>query len=189
MPSESLREKFIVPVCLEAPEKTSASGAEGDAAASRAWWFSDVQARSFDAQQQCDESRGIDESVAAVREAVREQGPFDGVLGFSQGAALVAMLCSLQERGLEPDFNFRFAVIVAGFRSACQEHQVFYSAPLQIPSMHVFGLEDRVIPDNMSRDLLLTFQEPVVLIHPGGHFIPATAAHRESYQNFLKRFQ
>lgn len=182
------RNVYCVPVCLEAPEKTSVSGAGGDAA-SRAWWFSDVQARSFNALQQCDESLGIDDSVAAVRKTVKEQGPFDGILGFSQGAAFVAMLCSLQERGLEPDFSFRFAIIVAGFRSACQEHQVFYNVPLQIPSLHVFGLEDKVIPDNMSRDLLPTFQEPVVVIHPGGHFIPATAAHRETYQNFLKRFQ
>lgn len=175
---------------LEAPEttSTSASGSEGDAA-SRAWWFSDVQARSFSAQQQCEDSLGIHESVAAVRAAVKEQGPFDGILGFSQGAAFVAMLCSLQERGLEPDFTFRFAVVVAGFRSACREHQVFYNVPLQIPSLHVFGLEDRVIPDSMSRDLLPSFLEPVVLLHPGGHFIPATAAHRETYQNFLKRFQ
>ncbi|XP_011609731.1 esterase OVCA2 [Takifugu rubripes] len=172
----------------EAPEKASTSGAGGDEA-SRAWWFSDVQAQTFNALQQCEESLGLDESVAAVRGAVKEQGPFDGILGFSQGAAFVAMLCSLQERGLEPDFNFRFAVIVAGFRSACQEHQVFYNLPLHIPSLHVFGLEDRVIPDNMSRDLLPTFEEPVLLIHPGGHFIPATAAHRETYQNFLKRFQ
>lgn len=177
-----------VPVCLEAPEKAAVSGA-GDDEAFRAWWFSDVQAQTFNALQQCDESLGLDESVAAVREVVKEQGPFDGILGFSQGAAFVAMLCSLQERGVEPDLNFRFAIIVAGFRSACQEHQVFYNAPLQIPSLHVFGLEDRVIPDNMSRDLLPIFQEPVLLIHPGGHFIPATAAHRETYQNFLKRFQ
>uniref|UniRef100_H3DFG2 Esterase OVCA2 n=1 Tax=Tetraodon nigroviridis TaxID=99883 RepID=H3DFG2_TETNG len=181
-------ELIFVDAPLKAPETTSASGAEGDEA-SRAWWFSDVQARSFNAQQQCEESLGMDESVAAVRAAVKEQGPFDGILGFSQGAALVAMLCSLQERGLEPDFRFRFAVLVAGFRSACQEHQEFYRVPLQMPSLHVFGLEDRVIPDSMSRDLLPTFEEPVVLIHPGGHFIPATAAHRETYQNFLKRFQ
>lgn len=155
----------------------------------RGWWFSDIHSQSFSAQQQCDESLGLDESVNAVREAVRVQGPFDGILGFSQGAAFVAMLCSLQEQKLEPDFNFRFAVIVAGFRSMCKEHQRFYIAPLQIPSLHVFGLEDRVIPDNMSRELLPSFQDPQVLIHPGGHFVPAASAHRQTYQDFLKSFQ
>ncbi|XP_060942170.1 esterase OVCA2 [Limanda limanda] len=174
----------------EAPEKENASGpVPGGDEDPRGWWFSDVQARSFSAQQQCEESLGLDESVTVVREAVRVQGPFDGILGFSQGAAFVAMLCSLQEQKLEPDFKFRFAVLVAGFPSACKEHQSFYSAPLQIPSLHVFGLEDRVIPDNMSRELLPSFQQPQVLTHPGGHFVPAASAHRQTYQDFLKSFQ
>ncbi|XP_071368948.1 esterase OVCA2 isoform X5 [Centroberyx affinis] len=167
-------------------ENRSAPGGDED---SRGWWFSDVQARAFSAQQQCEESLGLDESVTAVREAVKDLGPFDGILGFSQGAALVAMLCSLQEQNLEPEFSFRFAVLVAGFRSACEEHHKFYSAPLLIPSLHVFGLEDRVIPDKMSRELLPTFQDAQVLTHPGGHFVPAASAHRQTYQDFLKRFQ
>ncbi|XP_035521778.1 esterase OVCA2 [Morone saxatilis] len=172
----------------EAPEKENGSGPEGDED-SKGWWFSDIQARSFNAQQQCEESLGLNESVVVVREAVKVQGPFDGILGFSQGAAFVAMLCSLQEQKLEPEFSFRFAILVAGFRSACEEHQTFYNTPLQIPSLHVFGLEDRVIPDNMSRELLPSFQDPQVLTHPGGHFVPAASAHRQTYQDFLKRFQ
>ncbi|XP_040005698.1 esterase OVCA2 [Xiphias gladius] len=175
----------------EVPEKENGSGSGPGPGADedpRGWWFSDVQARSFSAQQQCEESLGLDESVTAVREAVKVQGPFDGILGFSQGAAFVAMLCSLQEQKLEPEFSFRFAILVAGFRSACKEHQKFYNTPLRIPSLHVFGLEDRVIPDVMSRELLPSFQEPQVLTHPGGHFVPAASAHRQTYQDFLKRF-
>lgn len=137
----------------------------------------------------CDKSLGLDESVTVVREAVKTDGPFDGILGFSQGAAFVAMLCSLQEKKKEPDFCFRFAIMVAGFRSACKEHEFFYDTPLQMPSLHVFGLEDRVIPDHMSRELLPSFLESTVLTHPGGHFIPAQAAHRQTYQAFLTRFQ
>lgn len=174
----------------EAPAKENGSGpGPGGDEDPRGWWFSDTQARSFSAQQQCEESLGLDESVTVVREAVKTQGPFDGILGFSQGAAFVAMLCSLQEQKLEPEFCFRFAILVAGFRSACREHQKFYSAPIQFPSLHVFGLEDRVIPDNMSRELLPSFQDPQVLTHPGGHFVPAASAHRQTYQDFLKRFQ
>lgn len=174
----------------EALEKENGSGpGPGGDEEPKGWWFSDVQARSFSAHQQCEESLGLSESVTVVREAVKVQGPFDGILGFSQGAAFVAMLCWLQEQKLEPEFSFRFAVLVAGFRSACKEHEKFYSAPLQIPSLHVFGLEDRVIPDNMSRELLPSFQDPQVLMHPGGHFVPAASAHRQTYQDFLKRFQ
>ncbi|XP_068457179.1 esterase OVCA2 [Clinocottus analis] len=189
-----LLKKHVELVYLSAPhsvppassEALESSGGDED---SRGWWFSDVQALSFSAQQQCEESLGLDDSVTAVREAVKNQGPFDGILGFSQGAAFVAMLCCLQEQKLEPEFNFRFSILVAGFRSACEEHKKFYNPPLQIPSLHVFGLEDRVIPDNMSRELLPSFHDPQVLTHPGGHFIPAASAHRQAYQDFLKRFQ
>ncbi|XP_024121870.1 esterase OVCA2 [Oryzias melastigma] len=169
-------------------ENGSSSGAGGEEDP-RGWWFSDPQSRSFNALQQCEESLGIEESVTAVKEAVKAHGPFDGVLGFSQGAAFVAMLCSLQEQKVAPEFIFRFAILVAGFRSLCKEHEKFYSATLQIPSLHVFGLEDKVIPDHMSRDLLPSFQDPQVLIHPGGHFVPAASAHRQTYQDFLKKFQ
>lgn len=181
---------------LVAPPRTDVPEKDGDAAAvpaseedSRGWWFSDVQARSFSAHQQCEESLGLDESISVVREAVKLQGPFDGILGFSQGAALVAILCSLQEQKLEPDFTFQFAILVAAFRSACKEHQAFYETSIGIPSLHVFGLEDKVIPDRMSRELLPSFQDPQLLIHPGGHFVPAASAQRQTYQEFLKRFQ
>lgn len=156
----------------------------------RGWWFSDVHARSFNARQECESSLGLEESIEAVKAALKDLGPFSGILGFSQGAALVAMLCALQEQKLEPDFNFRFAVLVAGFRSACSEHQRFYEGPaMTIPSLHVFGQDDRVIPEEMSRDLLPAFDGAQVLLHPGGHFIPAASSHRQTYQDFLKRFQ
>ncbi|XP_051972032.1 esterase OVCA2-like [Xyrauchen texanus] len=156
----------------------------------RGWWFSDVQARSFNANQECESSLGLEDSLEAVKIAVKELGPFDGILGFSQGAALVAMLCALQEHKLEPDFNFRFAILVAGFRSVCSQHQRFYKGPaITIPSLHVFGQDDRVIPEQMSRDLLPTFDGAQILVHPGGHFVPAASAHRQTYQDFLKKFQ
>ncbi|XP_056141133.1 esterase OVCA2 [Lampris incognitus] len=179
-----------VPEVCSGQEKNGGSGSgPGGDEDPRGWWFSDVRERSFSAQQECQESLGLDDSVKTVREAVKDQGPFDGILGFSQGAALVAMLCSLQEQNLEPDFRFRFAILVAGFRSVCEKHQKFYTVPLLIPSLHVFGQEDRVIPDKMSRELLTTFQDPRVLTHPGGHFVPAASAHRQTYQEFLKRFE
>ena len=162
---------------------------EEDKEDSRGWWFSDVQARSFDAGQVCETSLGLEESLEAVKKAVRELGPFDGILGFSQGAALVAMVCALQEQ-VSLDFKFRFAILVAGFQSVCARHARFYTGTaLTIPTLHVFGQKDGVIADGLSRELLSRFENPQVLTHPGGHFVPATSAHRQIYQEFLKRFQ
>ncbi|XP_026993279.1 esterase OVCA2 [Tachysurus fulvidraco] len=153
------------------------------------WWFSDVQDHSFDARQECESSFGLEQSLEAVRMAVKNLGPFDGILGFSQGAAFVAMLCSLQEQKLDPIFNFRFAILVAGFRSACAQHQYFYKGVnITMPSLHVFGQDDKVIPEQMSRDLLSLFIGADILTHQGGHFVPAASAHKHIYQEFLKRF-
>ncbi|XP_062870433.1 esterase OVCA2 [Trichomycterus rosablanca] len=156
----------------------------------RGWWFSDVQAHSFDARQECESSLGLEDSLEAVRTAVKDLGPFHGILGFSQGAALVAMVCALQEQKVEPSFDFSFAVLVAGFRSACAQHQRFYeNVEITLPTLHVFGQDDKVIPEQMSRDLLPIFSAAEVLTHPGGHFIPAASAHKRIYLEFLKKFQ
>lgn len=42
---------------------------------------------------------GVEDGLQAVAKVLREEGPFDGVIGFSQGAALAAMVASLLETG------------------------------------------------------------------------------------------
>ncbi|KXZ48398.1 hypothetical protein GPECTOR_28g805 [Gonium pectorale] len=107
---------------------------------------------------------GWRESLAAVRAAVRELGPFDGVFGFSQGAGVAAALCALQQesrrqrpRPAAPagppaeadeadaaagcDCGFRFAILASGFPPAVPElHDLLARvAPLELPSLHVYG--------------------------------------------------
>lgn len=40
---------------------------------------------------------GIEEGLGAVADAIKKEGPFEGVVGFSQGAAAAAMVASLLE--------------------------------------------------------------------------------------------
>lgn len=42
---------------------------------------------------------GYEESIKVVEKAFEEYGPFDGIMGFSQGACFVGLLCDLQQRG------------------------------------------------------------------------------------------
>ncbi|NXC31857.1 OVCA2 Esterase, partial [Campylorhamphus procurvoides] len=124
----------------------------------------------------------------AVAAALAERGPFDGLLGFSQGAALAAMVCALRARG-DPRFPVRFAVLVAGFASRAPEHEHFYRDPIALPTLHVVGDTDGVIAAALSRELARCFVEPVLLAHPGGHFIPAAAEQKKAYLEFLERFR
>ena len=61
------------------------------------WWFSNPN-NSFRATEQTDFLKGFEESVEVVKTALRTQGPFDGILAFSQGAAFVTLLQFLMEQ-------------------------------------------------------------------------------------------
>lgn len=49
-------------------------------------------------QQQLHQTEGWEQSLAALQSYMQVQGPFDGLLGFSQGAAVAAALCALQQQ-------------------------------------------------------------------------------------------
>ncbi|XP_035695440.1 esterase OVCA2-like [Branchiostoma floridae] len=150
------------------------------------WWYSSND-DSFHAQDYTDVCKGFDQSVEVVKKVFKEQGPFDGVLGFSQGASFVAMLCALREKNEEP-FVFDFAIMVAGFRSRSSQHDELYSTKITCPTLHVYGDTDRVIQKEMSVEMLQYFKEPVELNHQGGHFIPTSAPQKKVYLDFLNTF-
>ena len=56
---------------------------------------------------------GFDKSVRDVGDYVREHGPFDGILGFSQGATVAAYMM-LQPVGERPP-AIKFLVLISGF--------------------------------------------------------------------------
>lgn len=44
------------------------------------------------------------------------------------------------------DLQFKFAILVAGFKSRSTSHDVYYSTQIKFPTLHVFGDTDKVIP-------------------------------------------
>ncbi|CAI5794617.1 Esterase OVCA2 [Podarcis lilfordi] len=178
---------------VDAPHSVDAPLPSGEAASgaleadSKGWWFSNPQEATFSALEEASSCKGLEESLDSVAKAFAEQGPIDGLLGFSQGAALVGIICALKQRG-DPRFPFDFAIVVAGFKSQAAPHQGYYQEPIVVPSLHVLGETDRVIPAEMSRQLASCFAEPVSLIHTGGHFVPASAPQKKAYLEFLDQF-
>ncbi|XP_015736461.1 esterase OVCA2 isoform X1 [Coturnix japonica] len=173
-------------VTLDAPHLVPGCDDETNDDPPRGWWFS--RPGSFEASEAADEPAGLEESLRVVATAMEERGPFDGLLGFSQGAALAAMLCSLRARG-DPRFPVTFAILVAAFPSRSPAHQHFYRQPIALPSMHVVGDTDAVIAAHLSTELARCFVEPVIVTHPGGHFVPVAAPQKEAYLQFLGRFR
>lgn len=64
----------------------------------RSWWFNKDD-NTFKGTNKNGPAFGFDESIQLLEEAWQTLGPFHGILGFSQGACLVGLICSLSSRG------------------------------------------------------------------------------------------
>jgi hypothetical protein len=117
-------------------------------------------------------------------------GPrIDGLFGFSQGAALAGLLAALQGSPRAPrGLDFGFAIMVGGFTSFLPQHADLFPRPLTIPSAHVIGRGDGIVPRSDSLELAGRFAGPLVLEHSGGHVIPADRTVAEPIARFLARF-
>jgi hypothetical protein len=117
-------------------------------------------------------------------------GPrIDGLFGFSQGAALTGLLAALRESPRAPrGLDFEFAIMAGGFTSFLPQHASLFLRPLTIPSVHVIGRSDAIVPRSDSLKLAGRFTDPLVLEHGGGHIIPADRAVAQPIARFLARF-
>jgi hypothetical protein len=116
------------------------------------------------------------------------QPPFDGVFGFSQGAAFSGLLAGmLQERADDSSarIRFHFAIMVGGFKSGAPQHAELYRHKFTLPSVHVIGRRDGVIRPDESQALADQFEDPIVLRHSGGHIVPDDSAVVEGVARFL----
>jgi hypothetical protein len=106
---------------------------------------------------------------------------FDGVIGFSQGAALAGLLLATQETADDDPagntqlaFGFGFGVMIGGFTSEEPRHAALFRRKLATPSLHVTGSADGIVPMRDSLRLAERFADPVIVEHGGGHVIPTT---------------
>jgi len=119
-------------------------------------------------------------------ELVRAGPRFDGIFGFSQGAALAGLLTAVQESGgTPPGFRLDFAIMVGGFTSDLPKHAGLFQHKLTTPSIHVIGRSDVIVPRRDSLRLAGRFADPLVLEHPGGHIVPGHDAVARPIADFL----
>ncbi|KAJ8447094.1 hypothetical protein Cgig2_022823 [Carnegiea gigantea] len=143
----------------------------------------------FDPLQYQQQTEGFDESLSYLKSVFSTQGPFDGILGFSQGAAMVAHICA-QRGKLDLGLDFRFVILCSGFPINLAGHE---RGSINCPSLHVFGNDkggDRQISSNSSRDLASYFEDGcrMIIEHASGHIIPTQSPYIEEVREFLRRF-
>ncbi|XVF38149.1 hypothetical protein REPUB_Repub20aG0074400 [Reevesia pubescens] len=119
------------------------------------------------------EYTNLEESISHLCQYITNNGPFDGLLGFSQGASLAALLLGYQAQGkvLKEHPPFKMLVSISGskFRdpTICE---VAYKDTINVKSVHFIGAKDWLrLP---SEDLATTFENPLIIRHPQGHTVP-----------------
>ena len=131
-------------------------------------------------------ARGADESLAFLRRHIEAHGPYDGLLAFSQGAAMAAILLASEPA------RFRFAVLCAGFLASdpALAALVQGAAPLPHAVLSCSGEADALVPPERVRALAACFPAPACVFysHPGGHHVPGNAAFRNAVRDFLAPF-
>jgi predicted esterase len=137
---------------------------------------------------------GMDESIKMVAETLRQHGPIDGVIGFSQGAAFAAMVASLLENGRADAFAkvqggmlfpesitelqhppLKFGVCYSGLPMGHESYAGFYEPKIQTPLLHVMGSMDTIVEESQSLALAQRCEgggEGLILRHAGNHAVP-----------------
>lgn len=125
------------------------------------------------------EFRGWERTRDWMVDLFEQQRPFDGVFGFSQGAALASLLVGMRDPhgrvDERPPVAFEFAMMVGGFRSDSSKHAGLYAATerYRLPSLHIMGRSDTIVPIGDSRVLAEQFSSPPSLSTPVATSFPA----------------
>ncbi|GJN02767.1 hypothetical protein PR202_ga20151 [Eleusine coracana subsp. coracana] len=93
-----------------------------------------------------------------IEELMIRKGPFDGLLGFSQGAGVSAVLAGLQEQGLALTgvAKVRCVIVIAGakVRSPPAATRAF-AGKIKCPSLHFIGINYNHFSASLVRELSL----------------------------------
>eukprot|EP00940_MAST-03C_sp_MAST-3C-sp2_P002430 g2430.t1 len=118
-----------------------------------------------------DRYEGLDRSIEYLKELNAEKGPFDGVVGFSQGAALASVLC--KKHTIE---TLKFGILFSGFIPRDRDLRVLFSkkSKSNVPIFLSTGERDADYCLDALEAFPKTFAEGscVVARHPGGHELP-----------------
>lgn len=143
-----------------------------------------------------EEQEGVETGLNSVATVLKEHGPMDGVMGFSQGAALAAMVVALLEPCRESAFaelpggvefpesfkglqhpQLQFGVCFSGLRNKHEKYTAFYEPKIQTPVLHVLGSMDTIVEESESLALAERCEDGgkgMVIRHAGTHTVPTS---------------
>ncbi len=104
---------------------------------------------------------------------------YDGIIGFSQGSVIASILVRKY-----PNL-FRYFISISGYQTSFIKYSNMFTKPFDFPSLHIYGLNDKMV--DPSRSILLSefFTNSQVEHHDAGHFAPDSWP-VDSIINFIK---
>ncbi|EMC95708.1 hypothetical protein BAUCODRAFT_499598 [Baudoinia panamericana UAMH 10762] len=136
---------------------------------------------------------------------VIENGPFDAVVGFSQGAGTAMALASWCEAGVDPvrksalasqacpfrrpppQGPFRFAILASGGRRNAQSHCGFFEPTVNVPVLHFVAELDQLNEPEFTNNFNNSWTTLEVVRHYGTHFWPTNRRRTGSMVEFACR--
>lgn len=147
---------------------------------------------------------GLEQSLSYIIDYMRSVGPIDGVIGFSQGGAMAMMIASLCEGQTNParlealakqpismtyqppQGPMKFAISMSGFRGTTDHYSGFYNPIIETPAMCIVAELDTMIGADLTDLLIEHIQDPKVVRHRGGHYVPTDKKSLNSISEFIR---
>jgi len=134
----------------------------------------------------------IKESIEYIIDYINQNGPFDGLLGFSQGAIVcVTMLLKIPNWPLIPSC-IKFVILVGCPPINDQTIKPIletFNKQDQLPTLHISGMNDTLITPEMSEIVFKYFNPSLAefYLHKGGHYCPNDSDFRQRLKAFIQR--
>jgi len=141
-------------------------------------------------------SKSLYESIAYIITFMNEHGPFDGIMGFSQGSTMAQLMYyTLQENLFQSDEVLKyplptFMIFVGAFaaRFLMREKVNFTSKEtyIKIPTLHMLGTQDFIF--EISKILTYICIDPILIVHNEGHKFPnLKGVNLKIFEDFLHK--
>lgn len=124
----------------------------------------------------------LEKSFELFLELAKKIGKVDGIIGFSQGGAFADYICNMFAAGKIP-YDIRFAIFIAArpFQNRTSKIKI-------IKTLHMYGTNDTVVPNQQSIELSQMCENTSSLVHNGQHIVPSNSDAKTAIKNFLMQF-
>ena len=116
---------------------------------------------------------------------VSSQGPFDALMGYSQGGAMTVLYLS------QTPAPFRFAVVFCGYVPTTHSGlvaRIAEASPMPTPTLFYMGTNDVIISNGMTREAVTHFSSATIVSDGGGHEPPTSGPALTQVVSYINGF-